>query len=178
MDIYLIIEFTGSLVYLTQKVLLSYEKRIGWLFGCIGATAFAIVTLHKGSYSYSILEITSGIIFFFGLILWNGFSSTKKWITFTMSSLAILGILFVFLFNLGSPNWILESAEVALFAVGAVFLALRKPTGWILYGLGHVILTYYAFLLGTYFIMALQIISLPFALIGFRNFKKRLHGIS
>ncbi|MHB8871345.1 MAG: nicotinamide mononucleotide transporter [Candidatus Doudnabacteria bacterium] len=173
MDIYLVIEAVGSIIYLTQKILLSFGKRIGWLFGFVGAISFTIVTFHKESYSYSILEITSGIIFIFGWILWNRSSSIEKWLTLTMSSLAIIGILFVFLLNLGSPNWILESSEIILFAVGAIFLTLRKPLGWILYGLGHLVLIYYAFLLGTYFIMALQIVSLPFAIIGFRNFKKQ-----
>lgn len=168
---YLVVEVVGSLVYLIQKVLLSFNKRIGWLFGCIGSIAFTIVTVHKGSFAYAILEMTSGILFLFGLILWNKYSSVEKWATFAMSGIAILGIMFVFILNLGSPNWILESAEVAFFAIGAVFLVLRKPIGWVLYGLGHFFLIYYAFLLGTYFIMALQILSLPFAVIGYRNFR-------
>lgn len=129
MEFYLVVEIVGSLVYLVQKVLLSFNKRIGWLFGCVGAVAFTI---------------------------------------------SLLGILLVLILNLGSPNWVLESVEVILFAIGAVFLVLRKPFGWALYGLGHLVLIYYAFLLGTYFIMALQVASIPFAVIGYRNFKRAL----
>lgn len=174
MEFYLVVEIVGSLVYLIQKVLLSLNKRVGWLFGCVGAVAFTIVTLNKDSFAYAILEITSGILFLFGLILWNKYSSVKRWVTFVMSGIALLGIGVVLALNLGSPNWILESVEVTLFATGAVFLVLRKPVGWVLYGLGHLVLIYYAFLLGTYFIMALQIVSIPFAVIGFRNFRIRM----
>ncbi|KND48878.1 MAG: putative nicotinamide nucleotide transporter [Parcubacteria bacterium C7867-005] len=170
MNFYVAIEIIGSLVYLTQKILLSFSKRVGWVLGIMGSAAFATVTFHKGSYAYGILEVTSGIIFFFGLILWGKSGAKEKWMTFAMSTVAILGIILVSVLNLGSPNWILETLVVILFAIGAIFLVLKKPIGWFLYGLGHLVLTIYAYQLGTYYIMILQVVSLPFAFIGYRRF--------
>lgn len=169
---YFIIEIIGSVLYFSQKVFLSFGKRIGWLLGFLGSIAFTIVTIHKGSFAYSILEITSGVIFIFGLFAWRKNEVLQKKVTLIMSILTILGVLIVFLLNLGSPNLILENTMVTLFAIGAVFLVLRNPVGWILYILGHLVLIFYAYILGTYSIMLLQIISLPFAVIGYRNFKK------
>jgi len=169
---YFIIEIIGSVLYFSQKVFLSFGKRIGWLLGFLGSIAFIIVTIHKGSFAYSILEITSGVIFIFGLFAWKKNEVLQKKVTLVMSILTILGILIVFFLNLGSPNWILENTMVTLFAIGAVFLVLRNPIGWILYILGHLVLIFYAYILGTYSIMLLQIVSLPFAVIGYRNFQK------
>lgn len=172
MNLFTIIEILGSVSYFTQKVLLSCGKRSGWLFGILGSIAFSLVTFYKGSFSYVVLEITSGIIYIFGLVLWRRFEKFGKWITFLMSGITILGIFVIFFLNLGSPNWILENIMVVLFAVGAVFLVLKKPIGWLMYFAGHVVLIIYAYILGTYAIMVLQVISMPVAIFGYLNFRK------
>lgn len=169
---FILIEILGSILYFSQKIFLSLNKRIGWLLGFLGSIAFTIVTLHKGSFSYSILEITSGIIFIFGMFAWRKNNKLQSKITILMSIITLIGIIIVFSLNLGSPNWILENLMVILFSIGAVFLVLRKPIGWILYILGHLVLIYYGYILGTYYISLLQIISLPFAVIGYKNLKK------
>ncbi|TSD03355.1 MAG: hypothetical protein Athens071416_36 [Parcubacteria group bacterium Athens0714_16] len=171
MNYFVIIEILGSIFYFIQKVFLSSGKRLGWLFGFLGSIAFTLVTLHKGSFAYSILEITSGIIFVFGFFLWQKFEKVEKRLTFLMGGITIIGIVVIFLFNLGSPNWVLEDSMVVLFVIGAVFLVLRNPIGWLLYIAGHIILIAYAYILGTYSILILQIISIPFAIIGYRNLK-------
>jgi len=81
-----------------------------------------------------------------------------------MSNLTLIEIL-------GSPNWFLEDAMVIAFAVGAALLVLRNPLGWTLYILGHLILIVYAYILDTYFISLLQVVSIPFAIMGYRNLK-------
>ncbi len=172
MNYFLIIEIVGSILYFSQKIFLSFGKRIGWLLGFLGSIAFTIVTLHKGSYAYSVLEITSGIIFIFGIFAWRKNEALQRKVTFFMSGLTMVGILVIFSLNLGSPNWILENTMVVLFSIGAVLLVLKNPIGWILYILGHVVLIFYGYIIETYSIMLLQIISLPFALIGYRNLKK------
>ncbi|MFA6514950.1 MAG: nicotinamide mononucleotide transporter [Candidatus Paceibacterota bacterium] len=171
MNIFVVIEIIGSILYFSQKIFLSLNKRVGWILGFLGSIAFTIVTLHKGSFSYSILEITSGIIFIFGMFAWKKNNKLQNKITILMSFLTLIGIIIVFFLNLRSPNWILENLMVILFSIGAVFLVLRKPIGWILYILGHLVLIYYGYILGTYYISILQIISLPFAVIGYRNLK-------
>ena len=173
MSSFILIEIIGSILYFSQKVFLSLNKRIGWILGFLGSIAFIIVTLHKGSYSYTILEATSGIIFIFGIFAWDKNNKLQNKITILMSIITILGIIFVFLLNLGSPNRILENLMVLLFSIGAVFLVLKKPIGWILYILGHLVLIYYGYILGTYYISLLQVISLPFAVIGYKNLKNR-----
>ena len=174
MTIFILIEILGSILYFSQKIFLSLNKRIGWLLGFLGSIAFTIVTLHKGSFSYSVLEMTSGIIFIFGMFVWRRNNKIQNKITIFMSVFTLMGIIIVFLLNLGSPNWILENLMVILFSIGAVFLVLKKPIGWILYILGHLVLVYYGYILGTYYISILQIISLPFAIIGYKNLKKVL----
>lgn len=169
---FILIEILGSILYFSQKISLSLNKRIGWLLGFLGSIAFTIVTLHKGSFSYSILEITSGIIFIFGMFAWRKNNKLQSKITILMSIITLIGIIIVFELNLGSPNWILENLMVILFSIGAVFLVLKKPIGWILYILGHLVLVYYGYILGIYYISILQIISLPFAVIGYKNLKK------
>lgn len=171
MNPFILIEILGSILYFSQKIFLSLNKRIGWILGFMGSIAFTIVTLHKGSFSYSILEITSGIIFIFGMFAWKKNNKLQNKIIILMSFLTLIAIIIVFLLNLGSPNWILENLMVVLFSIGALFLVLKKPTGWILYILGHLVLIYYGYILGTYYISILQIISLPFAVIGYRNLK-------
>src|SRR5260221_73817 len=96
MDYFLFIEIIGSILYLTQKIFLSLGKRVGWLLGFLGSIAFTIVTLHKGSFAYSLLEITSGIIFLFGLILWKKFGGVQKRVTFLMSAITMLGLFVIF----------------------------------------------------------------------------------
>ena len=118
--------------------------------------------------------MTSGIIFIFGMFVWRRNNKIQNKITIFMSVFTLMGIIIVFLLNLGSPNWILENLMVILFSIGAVFLVLKKPIGWILYILGHLVLVYYGYILGTYYISILQIISLPFAIIGYKNLKKVL----
>lgn len=172
MNYFLIIEIVGSILYFSQKIFLSVGKRIGWLLGFLGSIAFTIITLHKDSFSYSVLEITSGVIFIFGLFAWRKNELLQRKITLIMSGLTMLGIGVIFLLNLGSPNWILENTMVILFSIGAILLVLRNPVGWILYVLGHLVLIFYAYILGTYSIMILQIVSLPFAVIGYKNMKK------
>ena len=174
MTIFILIEILGSILYFSQKIFLSLNKRIGWLLGFLGSIAFTIVTLHKGSFSYSVLEMTSGIIFIFGMFVWRRNNKIQNKITIFMSVFTLMGIIIVFLLNLGSPNWILENLMVILFSIGAVFLVLKKPIGWILYILGHLVLVYYGYILGTYYISILQIISLPFAIIVYKNLKKVL----
>lgn len=175
MSYFLLIEIIGSILYLTQKILLSFRKRIGWLFGILGSVAFTIVTIHKHSYAYSILEISSGVIFIFGLLLWQRFETVQKHLTFLMSGIVMLGIVAMAILNIHSPHWILEISMVLLFAVGAVLLVIRNPIGWILYGLGHILLIIYAHILGTYSILILQVVSLPFAYIGYKNFTRGRH---
>jgi nicotinamide riboside transporter PnuC len=172
MTIFILIEILGSVLYFSQKIFLSLNKRVGWVLGFLGSIAFTIVTLHKGSFSYAILEVTSGIIFIFGIFAWRKNNRLQNKITIFMSVITLIGIITVFLLNLGSPNWILENLMVVLFSIGAVFLVLKKPIGWILYILGHLVLVYYGYILETYYISILQIISLPFAVIGYRNLKK------
>jgi len=172
MNYFIIIEIVGSILYFSQKIFLSFGKRIGWLLGFLGSIAFTIVTFHKGSFSYFILEITSGVVFIFGMFAWRKNEILQRNITFVMSGLTIIGILIVLLLNFGSPNRILENVMVILFAIGAVLLVLKNPLGWLLYILGHLVLIFYGYILGTYSIMLLQIISLPFAVIGYENFKK------
>ena len=173
MDYFIIIEIIGSILYFSQKIFLSFGKRIGWLLGFLGSIAFTIITLHKSSYSYTVLEITSGIVFIFGMFVWKKNDRLQRKVTFIMGGLTIVGILIIFLLNLGSPNWILENTMVVLFAIGAVFLVLKNPIGWILYIIGHTLLIFYGYIIGTYSIMLLQIISLPFAVIGYRNLSAR-----
>ncbi|MES3037714.1 MAG: nicotinamide mononucleotide transporter [Bdellovibrionota bacterium] len=172
MNYFLLVEIAGSVLYFSQKVFLSFGKRIGWLLGFLGSIAFTIITLRKGSYSYSVLEITSGIIFIFGIFAWRKNEILQKKATFIMSGLTTVGIIVISLLNLGSPSWILENTMVILFAIGAIFLVLKRPIGWILYILGHLVLIFYGYIIGTYSIMLLQVISLPFAAVGYRNLKK------
>lgn len=167
----IIIEIIGSLLYFGQKVFLSFGKRIGWALGFFGAVAYIIVTFNKGSFAYTLLEITSVIIFVFGFFMWRKNQKIQQGVTLAMSAVVIIGVVMVFYLNLGSPNWILENIMVVLFAVGAALLALRNPIGWILYILGHIVLIAYAYILGTYSILILQIASIPFAVIGYKNFK-------
>ncbi len=171
MNYFTFIEILGSVFYLLQNISLSLEKRIGWLLGLIGAIAYFIVAIHKGSFAYSVLEVMNGIIFIFGIFVWQKYENVERKVTLTMSVLALIGIFFVFFLNLGSPNWILENLMVIVFVLGIVFLVLRNPIGWILYILGHILLIAYAYLLGTYFILILQVVSLPFAFLGYKNFK-------
>lgn len=142
------------------------------MFGFFGSIAFTIITLSKGSFAYSVLEVTSGIIFLFGFLLWKNFEKVEKPVTFLMSGIVVVGIMAIFFFNLGSPNWILEDIMVSLFAIGAVLLVLRQPLGWILYIGGHLVLIIYAYILGTYSILILQVVSLPFAFMGYQNLKR------
>ncbi len=169
MSYFLLIEIVGSILYLLQKIFLSSGKRVGWLLGFLGSISFAIVTFHKNSFSYSILEVTSGIIFLFGLFAWKKNESLQIKVTFLMSAITLAGIVIMFFMNFGSPNWILENAMVILFAIGAVFLVIKHPLGWILYLLGHLLLIFYAYGIGAYYIMALQIVSVPLAIRGYRN---------
>jgi nicotinamide riboside transporter PnuC len=172
MSIFILIEIVGAILYLSQKVLLSFNKRYGWLLGFLGAIAFTVVTLHKGSYAYMVLEITSGVIFLFGLFVWKGNGLFQKRLTILMSILAVVGITVIFLLNVGSPNLIIENVMVLLFTLGAVLLVLRNCLGWILYILGSLVLMYYGYLIQTYFIALLQVTYLPFAIIGYKNFKQ------
>ncbi len=171
-----LIEALGSILYVTQKVFLSFGKRIGWIFSFFGAIALTIVTLNKGVYAYSVLEITSGIIFIFGFFAWQKHEKMQRRVTVLMSSLAVTGTFVIFFLNLESPHWILEDTMVILFAAGAVFLVLRRPIGWLLHLLGHLVLIILAYLLGTYFILGLQVVSIPFSIIGFKNLKKNLNN--
>lgn len=171
MSYFTIIEIVGSVLYLFQKIFLSFGNRLGWLLGFLGAISFTIVTLHKESFAYAVLEVTSGVVFIFGLFVWKRNKKVEKQVTFLMSSIVLIGVFVTSYFNLGSPNWILENIMVLLFSFGAVLLVLKNKIGWVLYILGHLVLIFYAQVLGTYYILGLQVVSLPFAFIGYKNFK-------
>jgi hypothetical protein len=66
MNILLLVEILGSLSYLLQNVFLSIRKRSGWAWGMVGAIAYTVVTLQKGSYSYAALEVANLILFIVG----------------------------------------------------------------------------------------------------------------
>ena len=173
MDVILLIEIAGSTIYVIQKFLLSEERRIGWIFGIVGAMGFATVTLSKGAYAYFILEVISGVMFLIGYIAWGKYEGIQTRTTIFLSILAILGVCWVLYFNLGSPNYVLEISMVVMFSIGAIFLVLKHKIGWVLYGIGHIILVIFALQIETYFILVLQIVSLYFAVQGYKNFPSK-----
>lgn len=168
---YFVIELLASVSYLFHKIFLSSTKRIGWIFGFIGSVGFGIVTMHKGSYAYGLSEFTNTVIFLFGFFLWKRHEGGQRNITIVMTMIAMLGILGVFMLNLGSPNWILEDAMITLFSIGTILLVLKHHTGWILYILGHTLFAAYALTLHTYAIFVLQLVSIALAFAGYKRFK-------
>lgn len=172
MNILLLVEILGSLSYLLQNVFLSIRKRSGWAWGMVGAIAYTVVTLQKGSYSYAALEVANLILFIVGFVLWGKVLGVQKQITIWMSILVLAVMVSIFYFNIGSPNYLLEDTMVSLFLAGVVLLVLKKSFGWICYIFGHVVLMVYALVLQTYGIMVLQILSLPFAFLGYRNLRR------
>lgn len=159
-------------MYLSEKVFLSFGKRFGWILGFLGSIAYTIITLNKGVYAYSGLEITSGIIFLFGFFAWQRHAGLQRNVTICMSIIAILGIFVIFMLNLESQHWILEDTMVVFFASGAVFLVLKRPVGWLLHIAGSLVIVFLTYFLQTYFIMGMQIISIPFYIIGYRNLRR------
>jgi|SRR3990167_4285512 len=172
MNTLLLIEALGSVLYLSEKVFLSFGKRFGWLLGFLGAIAFTIVTIKKGAFAYSVLEISGGVVCLFGIFAWRKKENVQKNITITMSIVAMIGIFTVMILNMGSPNFILENTMAVLFALGTIYVVLRHPIGWLFYLFGQLVLTVFAYTIGTYFILGLQVASIPFSVIGYRNFKK------
>jgi nicotinamide riboside transporter PnuC len=171
MDYFLLAEIIGTVLYFFQKIFLIYQKRVGWLLGLVGSLMFTLVTLHKGSFAYTVLEATSGVVFLFGLFIWKNNERLYLITTLSMAVVAFLGIAVVFSLNLGSPNLLLENIMVVLFIIGACLLVIRNSMGWLCYMAGGLILIYYAYFIGTYYIMLLQFISMPFFIIGYKNFK-------
>ena len=150
-----LLEIIVSCLYFSNKLLLLFEKKSGWVLG-LAASALAMVYFFNLSlYLFFSLELACFVIMLMGLF------AEKLSIKLAVIIYSIVALVMVYLLiNIRESGW-LEFITSILFMCAFLLLAKRKLyNGWLCLGISHGLMLLVTFEKGAYFFALMQGLSL------------------
>jgi hypothetical protein len=162
------LQIAVALLYFTNKVFLSLEKKAGWQIGILASIFAIFYFIQLKLYLLLGLELGFFCILIFGLLNHSGTNANKKVLYILM--IGLMALLFVILKN---STWI-EFLISTLFILAIYFLANKNwNLGWTLMLIGHVFMAYFTFEQKQTFFASMQVCSIFVAL--FAIIKKQFY---
>lgn len=150
-------QILSSVFGFTNKVLLFFNKRIGWVAGLLAGLFFVVYFFLIGFNVYAIVQIGFSLLMLYGYFSYKSISHSQR--TLATTILSIIAIVVTVLTFKGNLT-ILEAVSALLASWGTYFLASKKPKkGWVSYLIAHIILIYLTFIKQQYFFVFFQFAS-------------------
>ncbi|WP_459212311.1 nicotinamide mononucleotide transporter [Aquimarina rhabdastrellae] len=153
------LEIIVSLLYFTNKIFLSIEKRTGWIIGALASATAMLYFISIKVYLLLILEAGFFALMLYGLK--NHKASQKNNIfIYAIMILTMLGMLFTM-----DEVHILEFIVSIGFILAIHSLAVHRwKLGWIIMGISHAFMAVFAYQKEQHFFMTMQLISIIVAI--------------
>jgi predicted cation transporter len=162
------LEVFVSLLYFLNKLLLSLEKKTGWVIGILASATSLVYFLWLNSYIIAVLE--GGVLL---LMLYGFLNHSKKFRAELLAYFLIAAIMGYLLFTLEESTW-LEFILSITFLLAIHSLASHKwILGWLFMGVSHVLLALFTFQKEQYFFAVMQICSAGVAVYAISKNRQR-----